>query len=119
MTPRDIEKLKAIGIREAWQEHTHYFIGFPGPKKAWTTEWAAHQSTHSKDDAVAEAKAYVQSPEGMRATMADKVRFLGTLIVQAPANGLPWYAARFEPLVPMGTGESPEAAVDALFWKVP
>lgn len=106
--PRDIEKLRAIGY-------------------TWTpTEVSLHGRRvgdyimGGKDPASA-AKAHGQSPEGMKATMADKVRWLceqrpRLLYFNANINGFKaseTHESREE------TAASPEAAVDVLFWKVP
>lgn len=136
MTPRDIEKLKAIGytVRKVldlgWDGFT------PAANRAIQEEtWEDGGDIGDGDDFFASEEAawqgclaHAQSPEGLKATMADKVRWL-------LANGETTFtgSGRFEMSGPHDDGfhatcrqaigifraDSPEAAVDALFWKVP
>lgn len=111
MTPRDIEKLKAIGY--------HVSSDFNGVSTHWFADRGYHGMPATICDSEAEAwsacKTHAQSPEGLKATMADKVRWLVDIGVRALPNG--HFEARSY-LVKV-EGASPEAAVDALFWKVP
>lgn len=119
MTPRDIEKLKAIGFTVIHEPHTHpsnqnYYQLKPaqgqpdGLHLVWVpTEelgWEAH-------------KRYVTSPDGMKATMADKIRFIGDMEICQGLSGWTAFKGR-GPDTESGEGDSTEAAVDALFWKV-
>lgn len=119
MTPRDIEKLEAIGYEVKdprngiWSVHGHCFDNLEDYHLASSQEEGWRDC---KDDA--------QSPEGMKATMADKVRWLTQtrdhyFVIEWMATDM-WLASVGvgERLI-LDTGDSPETAVDTLFWKVP
>lgn len=112
MTPREIEKLKVLGFVEIgnlvhYSGRDRYFgkSDAPDAKGAW-----------------AAADEWVRSEHGLKATMADKVLWFclphlsdGHGIEVVPLHGKfiatsGWTRAE---------ADSPEAAVDALFWKVP
>lgn len=113
MTPRDIEKLKAIGYDLTSLLRAEYRrILVNGDDAPHGEGWDA-------------AKAHSRSPEGLKATMADKVRWLAEneehgagVLISA------WSDTKFSAEFDHGDSEfeqggSPEAAVDALFWRVP
>lgn len=105
MTPRDIEKLKAIGYH------------FDGRYVTWPG--CAPVRSPGKLDVWKACKTHAQSSEGLKATMADKVQFLSrqeVLVIQG-TDGL-WTTHRFGRAAEQTFGPSPEAAVDTLFWKV-
>lgn len=112
ISSRDIEKLKAIGYVErddGWLQNN----GLPGETREWSP---------GIKDRWGQAKAHAQSPEGMKATMADKVRWLlqhGRLdLTDVSISLYPWGTLRKH--ISIGADpKMPEAAVDALFWRVP
>lgn len=135
VTSRDIEKLEAIGYHvddEPLGDGDRVAIADRGYQGMPATIFA------NGEDNVAEAwaacKAHSQSPEGMVATMADKVRFIEGIKDRAgfPSGVFvyPYQNGHRAEHVPsphstmsgsgyMGEGESPEVAVHALWEKVP
>lgn len=121
VSPRDIEKLKAIGYDMWVRQEERIVYGYykkdlvevnPDPPigpELW--DWA---------------KADAQSPEGMKITMADKVRLFAEIDdvdpeVHLAPSSLGW-TARITcdgEVMFVADGETPEAAMDALFWSVP
>lgn len=113
MTPRDIEKLQAIG-------YTVPFDGVAYDCFLQGEDILEHRDWEFEHMAWGACKAHAQSPDGMKATMAEKVRFIGRVVIRAPVKGVNnWDAWQDEPDDIEAEGDSPEAAVDALFWKVP
>lgn len=117
---RDIGKLKAIGYT-VYRNHAGSYNWYP----VGSQEGLAAPPTEG--EAWKFSKAHAQSPEGMKATMADKVRWLnvefgktghiGAVVIAGP-YGDGHFAASHQ-LSGQHEADSPEAAVDALFWKVP
>lgn len=107
LTARDIEKLKALGLR---------IQGAPqGPRQAEMTQ------AEMELQQWADIKECVQS-SWLKATMADKVRWLNDqtsrAVIIEKVRSRYQADAMLNPCV-SADGDSPEAAVDALFWKVP
>lgn len=111
-TPRDIEKLRAIG-----HEVRASNLKTPGAAFRGKVPGKGAFYRNSETEAWDGCKAYAQSPEGMKATMADKVRWLGPIEFGwwKPLTEKRWVARN---AMRSAIGDSPEAAVDALFWKV-
>lgn len=107
MTPRDIEKLKALGYSFNSNAAGCYVLlnGSVVDHQGGDEPWTVAQD-HSQF-------------EGLKATMADKVRWLDTSVDIYPDENRTTWVAQITSSYTYGSGQSPEAAVDALFWKVP
>lgn len=137
ISARTIEKLKAIGYTVIGRGGNWVIYNHNG---LTTNGGADLKSTGSEESAYRVSREHAQSPSGMKATMADKVRWLQTAEIPGlrirhldapyPVAGQPgrWAIHAHTTVVSAdlvhtgdeyGEGASPEAAVDALFWKVP
>lgn len=124
VTPRQREKLEALGFRSVQPSvaggagKVEVPLAFRSCCDDGSISW--FPDSHNDEAAAwAQAMAMVRSPEGLKATMADKVRWLNDqrvrvmfqLSIYAPHEGPYWTNSE--------TARAPEVAVDALFWKVP
>jgi hypothetical protein len=113
MTPRNIEKLKAIGYGPFDEVEN---LRKTGSHRSEADFWFC-------------AKAHAQSPDGMKATRSDKERLIcgdsGHITIdhrQIP--GVPdrgWFVHLVSNTADGGkcaNGESPEQAIDRLFWSM-
>lgn len=133
MIDRDIEKLTAInyevGLANSNPRYYHRFplsMDWSGRHNAMTgmTWWVKTES-----EAWEKCKAHAQSPEGMKATMADKVQALprllgdiGELRLMHHGGGVPWpWEATWTTngQTVQAFGPTTEAAVNVLFWEIP
>lgn len=117
-TKREIEKLEAIGYEVITIKHLFRKAFFAANLN---NDWfcvgggrtiVTYREFKTENAAWDYCSAHAQSPEGMKATMADKVRWLIEHCHDAALVEL------FRDTSPLGMPK-PEAAVDALFWKVP
>lgn len=122
MSPRDVEKLRAIGfdVKQSPENPGHWIYtveSFPSGGKTWC---------NPKQETASEILAWEKCREladDLRATMADKVRWLarqrleGITIWYITNHPEKWGAAHSKEL--MAQGPSPETALDELFWSVP
>lgn len=104
---RDIEKLAAIGYNISHKDFGGglAFVNVSGPG---IPAFSVQGGPDKLAEAVARCKAHAQSPEGLKATTADKLRFLGS----TPAVWMMVLTEIFD------KGAPPEVAVDTVFWKV-
>lgn len=116
VSERDIEKMRDIGYHVD-EEHLGDGDKVAIADRGYHGMPATIMANGDDDvaDAWASCKAHAQSPEGMKATMADKVRWLHERWNYAIESSRHHGRFRFGD----GEGDSPESAVDALFWKVP
>lgn len=132
MMPRDIEKLEALGYEVVSSRGRASDCSWVACEPVWLGKLAKNPSGHiawihgrtNQAEGWDACKAHAQSPDGLKATMADKVRWLieptrfPSALHQLCLNGR--HFAFFGALGDEADGyDSPEAAVDALFWKVP
>lgn len=132
VSEREIEKLKAIGLVQRLED----VVGPSDPQER--VRWLARPRPIRQHDPGTwdGLKEWAQSPEGLKATMAAKVRWLcahkelgygltvggGRAIAArfvATYNNSDGYSPDYYKQVATAPCDSPEAAVDALFWKVP
>lgn len=108
----DIEKLKALDFSAKEDEDGWY---------PWLDEESMDEGPFETEaEAWAHCKSYAQSEFGMLVLMADKVRWLGTVCIYPLTDG--WVATidcRRDGEVEESKADSPQAAVDALFWGAP
>lgn len=118
LTPRQIEKLEAIGY-EITLPATE--IHFRGRRVGDYVMGAAHLADLGRQRAWKGAMNHASSDEGMKITMADKVRWLSTtfagFMVTVRSVGGKFHARVAE--IRIGDADSPEAAVHALWVNAP
>ncbi len=126
MTPRDIEKLKFLGYDAGFGDD-YDENGNPYVEVGLNHLLVDKVSSSDPSDGIAfgweKAKAHAQSPEGMKATMADKIAFLSAIDVVRI-----YFTSDHQYFAALGEGDGgpeshdcadPQTAVDALIWKVP
>lgn len=112
VSSRDMEKLKAIGYT-ANRTGTGKFV----VSRQWGEPGGEYLGGRFDTEEIAFRAAQIHSQtDGLKATMADKVRLLSSVQVYTLviASGK-WFATRNDT---EGEGDTPEVAVDTLFWKV-
>lgn len=128
VSDRDIEKLKAIGYQVKELDITALDpidgkrgivgstlgVSFNGETVFQPDQWCKSLTEHG-----AWKKAYLHSAKTVKATMADKVRWLKNVDLWMEVDGR--FAISHGPSNrgAFSIKDSPEAAVDALFWAVP
>lgn len=127
MTPREIEKLQAIGYNFTQYKWGHIWLPPRGARPLVDKEFN-FGIVDAESGSLDMAKAHAQSAEGLKATMADKVRYInekhlrGVLVEPVWEDGDSDFYATLTRQDGRGKhtegGQSPEAAVDALFWAV-
>lgn len=145
MTPRDIEKLAALGYEVLPARGRASDCSWVACEPVWLAKLSKNPSGHiawihgrtNQNAGWAACKEHAQSEDGMRATMADKVRWLLTREFNDPVRGHKEptigsiaFSGAIEGSFGCSVGSyyvhfsadsfvAPHAAVDALFWKVP